>query len=595
MELYSQTIRKLAPENDPLKIGMGWTKEDLSKPQILVESTFGDSHPGSAHLNQFVEQAVSGVKDAGGKAARYYATDICDGISQGHDGINYSLASRDMIANMVEIHGNSIGFDGGVFIASCDKSMPAMLMGIGKLKEMSAIVVTGGVMEAHKITPKYVENDPACAINELLTLEQIGKFDAQEKRGEIPVEQLDYYKENACPSCGACSFMGTASTMQVMAEALGLMLPGTALMPATAPELRQASYDAGKQLMNLVRQGIRAKDIVTKESFENAIMVHAAISGSTNATMHIPAIAHEFGIEIDADTFDRMHRGAHYLLNIRPSGDWPAQYFYYAGGVPRVMEEIRGMLHLDVMTVTGKTLGENLDDLKKNGFYEHCEEILREKSKELGREISRTEIIHNFDDAKGTDGSIAILRGNLAPEGCVIKHTACPKEMFQAVLRARPFDSEEACIDAVLKKQVEPGDAVFIRYEGPKGSGMPEMFYTGEAICSDPELASSVALITDGRFSGASRGPVIGHVSPEAASGGPIALVEENDLIHIDVPARVLEIVGVNGKELPPEEITAILEERKKAWKPKAPRYQNGILKLYSQHAVSPMKGGYME
>ncbi|MCC2164960.1 dihydroxy-acid dehydratase [Brotaphodocola catenula] len=595
MELYSQTIRKLAPENDPLKIGMGWTREDLSKPQILVESTFGDSHPGSAHLNQFVEQAVSGVKDADGKAARYYATDICDGISQGHDGINYSLASRDMIANMVEIHGNSIGFDGGVFIASCDKSMPAMLMGIGKLKEMSAIVVTGGVMEAHKITPKYVENDPACAINELLTLEQIGKFDAQEKRGEIPVEQLDYYKENACPSCGACSFMGTASTMQVMAEALGLMLPGTALMPATAPELRQASYDAGKQLMNLVRQGIRAKDIVTKESFENAIMVHAAISGSTNATMHIPAIAHEFGIEIDADTFDRMHRGAHYLLNIRPSGDWPAQYFYYAGGVPRVMEEIRGMLHLDVMTVTGKTLGENLDDLKKNGFYEHCEEILREKSKELGREISRTEIIHNFDDAKGTDGSIAILRGNLAPEGCVIKHTACPKEMFQAVLRARPFDSEEACIDAVLKKQVEPGDAIFIRYEGPKGSGMPEMFYTGEAICSDPELASSVALITDGRFSGASRGPVIGHVSPEAASGGPIALVEENDLIHIDVPARVLEIVGVNGKELPPEEITAILEERKKAWKPKAPRYQNGILKLYSQHAVSPMKGGYME
>lgn len=595
MELYSQTIRKLAPENDPLKIGMGWTREDLSKPQILVESTFGDSHPGSAHLNQFVEQAVSGVKDADGKAARYYATDICDGISQGHDGINYSLASRDMIANMVEIHGNSIGFDGGVFIASCDKSMPAMLMGIGKLKEMSAIVVTGGVMEAHKITPKYVENDPACAINELLTLEQIGKFDAQEKRGEIPVEQLDYYKENACPSCGACSFMGTASTMQVMAEALGLMLPGTALMPATAPELRQASYDAGKQLMNLVRQGIRAKDIVTKESFENAIMVHAAISGSTNATMHIPAIAHEFGIEIDADTFDRMHRGAHYLLNIRPSGDWPAQYFYYAGGVPRVMEEIRGMLHLDVMTVTGKTLGENLDDLKKNGFYEHCEEILREKSKELGREISRTEIIHNFDDAKGTDGSIAILRGNLAPEGCVIKHTACPKEMFQAVLRARPFDSEEACIDAVLKKQVEPGNAIFIRYEGPKGSGMPEMFYTGEAICSDPELASSVALITDGRFSGASRGPVIGHVSPEAASGGPIALVEENDLIHIDVPARVLEIVGVNGKELPPEEITAILEERKKAWKPKAPRYQNGILKLYSQHAVSPMKGGYME
>ena len=351
-----------------------------------------------------------------------------------------------------------------------------------------------------------------CAINELLTLEQIGKFDAWEKTGVIPDSQLDYYKHHACPSCGACSFMGTASTMQIMAEALGLMLPGTALMPATAPELNQAAYDAGKQLMELVRKGIRARDIVTKESFENAIMVHAAISGSTNATMHLPAIAHEFGIEIDADTFDRMHRGAHYLLNIRPSGDWPAQYFYYAGGVPRVMEEIKSMLHLDVMTVTGKTLGENLEELKNSGFYDHCDAILAEKTRGFSRKVTREDIIHSFDNAKGTDGSIAILKGNLAPEGCVIKHTACPKNMFHATLRAKPFDSEESCIHAVLHGEVKPGDAIFIRYEGPRGSGMPEMFYTGEAICADPKLASSVALITDGRFSGASRGPVIGRL-----------------------------------------------------------------------------------
>ncbi len=594
MELHSQEIRKLAPENDPLKIGMGWTVSDLAKPQILVESTYGDSHPGSAHLNQFVEEGIRAIADNGGKGARNYVTDICDGIAQGHDGINYSLAHRDMMANMMEIHGNATGYDGGLFIASCDKSVPAILMGIGKLKDMSAIVVTGGVMEAHTITPKYVENDPACAINELLTLEQIGKFDAQEKRGEISEEQLNYYKQHACPSCGACSFMGTASTMQIMAEALGLMLPGTALMPATAPELKQAAYDAGKQLMKLVEQGIRAKDIVTMKSFENAIMVHAAISGSTNATMHIPAIAHEFGLEIDADTFDRMHRGAHYLLNIRPSGDWPAQYFYYAGGVPRVMEEIKGMLHLDVMTVTGKTLGENLEMLKQNGFYEHCDELLKEKSQLLGREIKRTEIIHTFDDAKGTDGSIAILKGNLAPEGCVIKHTACPKEMFEATLTAKPYDSEEECIDAVLKGRVKPGDAIFIRYEGPKGSGMPEMFYTGEAICSDPALASSVALITDGRFSGASRGPVIGHVSPEAATGGPIALVEEGDLIHIDVVNRQLDIVGVKGQKLTPEEMEKVLAERKKNWQPKPAKYTKGVLKIYSEHAVSPMKGGYM-
>ena len=580
---------------DPLRMGMGWRVEDLDKPQIMVESTFGDSHPGSAHLNRFVEEAVQGVNESGGKAARYFATDMCDGIAQGHDGINYSLPHRDAIVNLVEAQANATGFDGGVFIASCDKSMPAMLMSIGRLKEMSAIVVTGGVMEAHMLPKQYVAQDPACAINELLTLEQIGKYDAWEKTGVIPTDQLEYYKHNACPSCGACSFMGTASTMQIMAEALGLMLPGTALMPATAPELAEAARQAGRQLMELVKQGIRAEDIVTMKSFENAIMVHAAISGSTNATMHLPAIAHEFGFTIDADTFDRMHRGAHYLLNIRPSGDWPAQYFYYAGGVPRVMEEIKSMLHLDVMTVTGKTLGENLEDLKKNGFYEHCDRILREKTEALGLSVSRTDIIHDFDHAKGTDGSIAILRGNLAPEGCVIKHTACPKNMFRATLRAKPYDSEEACIDAVLHGKVQPGDAIFIRYEGPRGSGMPEMFYTGEAVCADPKLAASVALITDGRFSGASRGPVIGHVSPEAAAGGPIAFVEEGDLIEIDVEARRLEIVGIHGERKTPEEIDAVLKERRKNWKGFTSRYRHGLLKLYAEHAVSAMKGAYME
>ena len=564
---------------DPLRMGMGWRVEDLDKPQIMVESTFGDSHPGSAHLNRFVEEAVQGVNESGGKAARYFATDMCDGIAQGHDGINYSLPHRDAIVNLVEAQANATGFDGGVFIASCDKSMPAMLMSIGRLKEMSAIVVTGGVMEAHMLPKQYVAQDPACAINELLTLEQIGKYDAWEKTGVIPTDQLEYYKHNACPSCGACSFMGTASTMQIMAEALGLMLPGTALMPATAPELAEAARQAGRQLMELVKQGIRAEDIVTMKSFENAIMVHAAISGSTNATMHLPAITHEFGFTIDADTFDRMHRGAHYLLNIRPSGDWPAQYFYYAGGVPRVMEEIKSMLHLDVMTVTGKTLGENLEDLKKSGFYEHCDRILREKTEALGLSVSRTDIIHDFDHAKG----------------CVIKHTACPKNMFRATLRAKPYDSEEACIDAVLHGKVQPGDAIFIRYEGPRGSGMPEMFYTGEAVCADPKLAASVALITDGRFSGASRGPVIGHVSPEAAAGGPIAFVEEGDLIEIDVEARRLEIVGIHGERKTPEEIDAVLKERRKNWKGFTSRYRHGLLKLYAEHAVSAMKGAYME
>ena len=572
MELNSQKVRQLAPENDPLKIGMGWTVADLDKPQIMVESTFGDSHPGSAHLDQFVGEAVKGIAEAGGKAARYFVTDICDGIAQGHDGINYSLVSRDMIANMIEIHGNSTGFDGGVFIASCDKSVPACLMGLCRLN-IPSIMITGGVMDAGP---------------DLLTLEQIGAYSAMCQRGEISEEQLLFYKHHACPSCGACSFMGTASTMQIMAEALGLMLPGSALMPATSIELKQKAYEAGKQVMKLAKKGLKVSDIVTKKSFENAIMVHAAISGSTNSLLHIPAIAHELGIEIDSDTFDRMHRGAHYLLDIRPAGRWPAQFFYYAGGVPAVMEEIKPMLHLDVLTVTGKTMGENLEELKANGFYDHCEQYLAKWN------LKRTDVIRRFDHAIGIDGTVAILKGNLAPDGSVVKHSAVPKEMFKAILRARPFDCEEDAIAAVLSHQIKPGDAVIIRYEGPKGSGMPEMFYTTEAISSDAELGKSIALITDGRFSGASKGPAIGHVSPEAAEGGPIALIEEGDLIHIDIPARILEVVGIKGIEMSPEEVNKVLAERKVTWQPKEPKYKSGVLKLFSEKAVSPMKGGYI-
>lgn len=258
------------------------------------------------------------------------------------------------------------------------------------------------------------------------------------------------------------------------------------------------------------------------------------------------------------------------------------------------MEEIKDALHLDVMTVTGKTLGENLADLKANGFYERCDKWLQEFNKRYGCSITKNDIIRPYDQAIGTDGSIAILRGNLAPEGAVIKHTACPKEMFKAVLCAKPFDSEEECLDAVLKHKVEKGDAVFIRYEGPKGSGMPEMFYTSEAISSDKELGRSIALITDGRFSGASTGPVIGHCSPEAADGGPIALVEEGDLIEIDVMDRKLNIIGIQGQEKTPEEIAEILAERKANWKHRERKYKSGVLRLFSEHAVSPMKGAYL-
>ena len=580
MELKSQEMRKLAPELDPLRIGTGWKREDLSKPQIFIESTYGDSHPGSGHLNILVEEVRKGVAQAGGFGARYYVTDICDGESQGTDGINFSLASREMIANMIEIQGNATVSDAGVYLASCDKGMPGNLMGLARVN-IPSVVVPGGTMNAGP---------------EMLTLEQLGMYSAKYQRGEIDEEKLDWAKCNACPSCGACSFIGTASTMQIMAEALGLALPGSALMPATSPDLLAYAREAGKQAVKLAyMENMQPSDIVTMESFENAILVHAAISGSTNCLLHIPALAHEFGIEITGDTFDRLHRGAHYLLDVRPAGRWPAETFYYAGGVPAIMEEIKEHLHLDVMTVTGKTLGENLEDLKKNGFYERCEKWLAQFNERYNTNITRKDIIRPYDEAIGTEGSIAVLKGNLAPEGAVIKHTACPKEMFKAVLRARPFDSEEECLDAVLHHKVQKGDAVFIRYEGPKGSGMPEMFYTSEAISSDKELGKSIALITDGRFSGASTGPVIGHCSPEAVDGGPIALVEEGDLIEIDVEARKLNIIGIHGVKMTEEEVQEVLKQRRLAWKPKERKYKKGVLRLFSELAASPMKGAYLE
>ena len=571
--LKSQKLREVAPEVDPLRIGMGWTTEDLKKPQIMVESTYGDSHPGSAHLDLLINEAEKAIREHNGKAAKYFTTDMCDGQAQGHDGMNYSLVSREYIADMIEIQAMATPFDAGVFIASCDKGLPGNLKALARLN-MPSIVITGGIMAAGP---------------NMLTLEQLGTYSARFERGEITEKELCFAKENACPSCGACSFMGTASTMQVTAEALGLTLPGSALLPATSPDLLTKAYETGVRAIELAKEGLLPSQILTEKAFENAIMVHAAIAGSSNSLLHIPAIAHEVGIELNADKFDEIHRRIPYILNIRPSGFYPGEYFYYAGGVPGIMEEIKEFLHLDVMTVTGKTLGENLEELKRNGYYERCYAELEK------RNLKKEDIIKTVANPIQKQGALAILKGNLAPEGAVIKHSAVPKEMREAVLIARPFNSEEEAIKAVLTGEINPGDAVIIRYEGPKGSGMPEMFYTTEAIASDPRIAASTALITDGRFSGASRGPAIGHVSPEATEGGPIALVEEGDLIKISVSERKLSIIGVNNRELPEEEIEKILAERKKNWKKPEPRFNKGPLAVYTRFAVSPMKGGYIE
>jgi dihydroxy-acid dehydratase len=571
--MKSQQLRKLAPELDSLRLGSGWKIDELSKPQIIVESSYGHSHPGSAHLDKLVDEAGIGIKEKGGRAANYFVTDICDGEAQGHDGMNYSLVSRDIMAAMMEIHVKATPFDAGVFIASCDKSVPAHLMAIARLN-MPAIFMPGGIMKAGP---------------NLLTLEQIGTYSAQYERKEITEEQFMVYKRDACPDCGACSFMGTASTMQVMAEALGIALPGSALIPAHLPELKETARKAGEHALGLAKEELKPSDIMTIQAFENAIMVHAAIAGSSNSLLHLPAIAHELGIQLSPDLFDKIHRKIPYLLNIRPSGFWPGEYFWYAGGVPAIMEEIKEFLHLDVMTVTGKTLEENLKDLQLNGFYKNCHKYLPTLGVKVG------DIIKPLHTPIKAQGAIAILKGNLAPEGAVVKHSAISPRLMQVTLKARVFDCEENAIEAVLQKKIHPGEAVFIRYEGPKGSGMPEMFYTTEAIASDPELVETIALITDGRFSGATRGPAIGHVSPEASEGGPITLVENDDLIRIDIPARTLDIIGTDSIERSVEEIEKILSERRAHWIKPESQYKKGILDIYTHNSVSPMKGAYME
>lgn len=571
--LNSQKIRTSAPEIDALKIGSGWTVSDLDKMQVFIQSTSGDSHPGSVHLQRYVEIAEKELYKLGVKGAKYTVTDMCDGMAQGHDGMNYSLPSREYIANMISVQGNSMPFDAGLYFSSCDKGIPAHLKAITML-DIPSIVVTGGVMPPGP---------------DLLTLEQIGTYYAKLKRNEITDEVFKEKQCSACPGSGACSFLGTATTMQIMSEALGLALPGTTCAPATFDILNKNVLESSKALLVACKNDLKPSKIITKKSFENAVMVHAAIGGSTNAIMHMMTIAKVLNLDVDVKMFDEINRKIPYLVNVRPSGYYPATDFWYAGGLPMVMEQIKEFLHLDVMTVTNKTLGQNLEDIKNSNFYTQNHANLK------SRGIDYKDIIKPKDTPINIEGSLALLYGNLAPEGSVVKHSAIVKEMHKVVLNARVFNSEEKAFEAVTNGNIKPGDAVIIRYEGPKGSGMPEMFYTSEAIASHEVLNKTTALITDGRFSGATRGPAVGHISPEAALGGPIALIEDGDVIEIDIPNRGLNIIGVNKIQLPLNEITIILNNRRKSWKPKTNESGIDALSIYKHLAVSGMKGAYME
>ena len=571
MELHSSRERQLWAQFDALQMGTGWDEEDIGKPQILVEDAYGDSHPGSAHLNQISEQVVYGVYEKGGKPGRFHVTDICDGCAQGHDGMNLVLASREVICDMVEMHASFVPWDGMVLSSSCDKSIPAHLKAAARV-DIPTIFVPGGSMRpGPDQTTSLVAGDISLR---------------QKRKNAITPEEIRDYKLTGCPSVGACTFMGTASTMQCMAEALGLALPGSALVPATMRDLPAIARAAGRKILELVEKDIRPSRILTPAAFRNAIVVHSAIGGSTNALLHLPAIAKELGLELDPELFNEINRQIPHIGNINPSGRHLTESFWFAGGIPKVQWMLREHLDLDVMTVTGKTLGENLEELASGGFFRRNEGYLHNYGLTPEQVITPVETTREM-------GSIAVLKGSLAPEGAVVKYSACEESMRVHTGRAVVFDCEEDAHAAVVEGRIQPGEIMVIRYEGPRGSGMPEMLMTTEAIVCDHKLNGKVSLITDGRFSGATRGAAIGHVSPEAAAGGPIAYIETGDILSYDIAARRIDIVGIAGRRLSPEEIGRILAERK-ASKPLKTRTYKGVLKRYTALADSAMKGaGY--
>ncbi|RKY04470.1 dihydroxy-acid dehydratase [Candidatus Poribacteria bacterium] len=568
--LRSRRMRELSPEADPLRLGCGWGVEDLDKPWVLIETTYGESMPGSAHLAELADHIRDGVMEAGGAAARYHCTDMCDGIAQGTDAMCYSLPSREILAMVVEMHATAGHFDGMVLCSSCDKSIPAHLIAMARAN-IPSLILPGGVMD---MGPGR------------MTLERVGTIHSELRRGRIGRDLYEFLREHSCPSFGACAFMGTACTMQSMAEALGLALPATALIPAHHLALRRAARKAGRTVMRLIEKGIKPSDILNKASLENALRVHAAISGSTNALLHLPALAGELGIELSLDDVQRINDSTPYIANVRPAGEHPTSLLWFAGGIARVMWEIREILNLDAMTVTGKTVGENLKELEESGFFERMPKYLENFGLKL------RDIIRSPDDPLSKEGGIAILKGNIAPKGAVVKRSAVAPEMRRFVGRARVFDGQREALEAIFSGTIEPGDVIVIRYEGPKGSGMPEQFYVTEAIASDPVLNRSVALVTDGRFSGASRGPCIGHVSPEAAERGPIAAVEEGDMILIDIPKGKLELVGTKDGELSPEAADRLIRDRLAKLPPFEPKYDRGLMGLYVRLATSASEGG---
>lgn len=551
--MKSDTITKsvnAAPQRALLH-ALGLTDEEIGRPIVGVVSSKNDIVPGHMNLDKIEEAVKMGVSMAGGVPVVFPAIAVCDGIAMGHEGMKYSLVTRELIADSTEAMAKAHALDALVMIPNCDKNVPGLLMAAARLN-IPCIFVSGGPMLAGTVDGRKISYS--------IVSEAVSRY----KVGEIDDQKLDEYENKACPTCGSCSGMFTANSMNCLTEVLGMGLRGNGTIPAVYSRRLQLAKRAGMQVMQLLKENIRPRDIMTEDAFKNALTVDMALGCSTNSMLHLPAIAHECGIALDLDIANGISAKTPNLCHLAPAGDHFMEQLDEAGGVYAVMHELAklGLLETGCMTCTGKTVGQNIE----------------------GCEIKNTDIIRTVENPYSKSGGIAVLKGNLAPDGCVVKRSAVAAEMMHHTGPARVFDCEEAALDAIYTGKIYPGDVVVIRYEGPKGGpGMREMLNPTSAIMGSG-LGSCVALITDGRFSGATRGAAIGHVSPEAAVGGNIALIREGDTIEIDIEKNTINVL-VSEEEL---------KARRAQWQPRPPKITTGYLARYAKLVTSGSTGAVL-
>lgn len=552
--MRSDTMKKgleRAPHRSLFK-ALGMVDEELNRPMIGVVNSFNEIVPGHLHLKDIAEAVKAGVRMAGGTPVEIPAIAVCDGIAMGHPGMRYSLASRELIADSIETMAMAHPFDGLVLIPNCDKVVPGMLMAAARLN-IPAIVVSGGPMMAGKFSDKDV------------SLSQVFEAVGAVQTGRMSQDELCELEDNACPGCGSCSGMFTANSMNCLTEVLGMALPGNGTVPSTSAARRRLAKLTGMRAVALVQEDLKPRDILTEENFRNGLAVDMALGCSTNTVLHLPAIAHEAGFELNLDLVNEMSEKTPHLCKLSPAGEQHIQDLYAAGGIQAVMKELThcSLINQNIKTVSGLTVGQQLEQV----------------------EVKDRNVIRSVDTPYSVTGGLAILRGNLAPDGAVVKRAAVAPEMLQHTGPARVFDGEDAAIAAIMGGQIKSGDVVVIRYEGPKGGpGMPEMLGP-TAVLAGMGLDKEVALLTDGRFSGASRGASIGHVSPEAAEGGVIAVLQDGDLVEIDIPNYRLSV------RLTEEEI----KERLAAWQQPQPKINKGYLGRYAKLVSSASQGAVLK